>query len=75
MRFSSLSEMPGTADAGFQGRLYLDANVFVYGIEDAEPWGKAVREIFEAIDLGACTAPSSTPGPFAAHSAAANYKS
>lgn len=39
--------------------LYLDANVFVYALEDVEGWGEGAKRLFGAVDAGECLAVTS----------------
>jgi predicted nucleic acid-binding protein len=45
-------------------RVYLDANVFIYALEDVPEWGKIAARVLSAIDTGECSGVTSelTPG-------------
>jgi predicted nucleic acid-binding protein len=40
-------------------RVYLDANIFIYAIEEVEPWADVTRRLLAAIDAGECMAVTS----------------
>lgn len=40
-------------------RLYLDTNIFIYALENLDPWGSIAGRIMQAIDAGECTAVTS----------------
>lgn len=37
-------------------RIYLDANIFIYALEEIEPWAEITRQLLSAIDGGECYA-------------------
>ncbi|HJY83515.1 MAG TPA: PIN domain-containing protein [Candidatus Binatia bacterium] len=40
-------------------KLYLDANLFIYTLEEVAPWVEVTSQIFAAVDAGECTAVAS----------------
>lgn len=40
-------------------RIYLDANIFIYAMEEIAPWAQSTCRLLEAIDAGRCTAVTS----------------
>ena len=40
-------------------KIYLDANLFIYALEAAEPWVAVTRQLFEDLDAGVCSAVTS----------------
>ncbi|HEV8580073.1 MAG TPA: type II toxin-antitoxin system VapC family toxin [Thermoanaerobaculia bacterium] len=40
-------------------RFYLDANFFIYVLEESEPWAEAARRILISLDRGECEAVTS----------------
>lgn len=40
-------------------KLYLDTNIFIYALEEIDPWGEVTKKILGAIDAGDCLAATS----------------
>lgn len=49
----------GLIDEKLGRRFYLDANFFIYVLEESEPWAEAARRILMALDRGECEAVTS----------------
>lgn len=49
----------GVTDSLKGKRLYLDACVFIYALEDIPDWRDSVLSVFQAIDRGDCEAKTS----------------
>jgi predicted nucleic acid-binding protein len=49
----------GLIDETLGRRFYLDANFFIYVLEESEPWAEAARRILIALDRAECEAVTS----------------
>jgi len=44
----------GTLEETLGEKVYLDANFFIYVLEEVEPWVEAARRVLAALDAGTC---------------------
>jgi len=49
----------GSVDETLGRKLYLDANFFIYVLEESEPWTRPARSVSQALDRGECAAVTS----------------
>ena len=45
----------GVKDAIAGQKLYLDANLFIYTLEEVAPWVEVTSQILAAVDAGECS--------------------